>query len=90
MVLSDSVDDHPERTTHGTAPPPIAGCAGEVLNFTRAAERVHVTQSTLSHQIRKLEGEIGYALFDRATDHVALTDAGERFLAYARQRAAGT
>ena len=55
----------------------------ESLNFTRAAERVHVTQSTLSHQIRKLEDEIGYVLFDRATNHVALTDAGEVFLAFA-------
>jgi len=55
----------------------------EELNFTRAAERVHVTQSTLSHQIRQLEDEIGYVLFDRATNHVALTDAGEVFLAFA-------
>lgn len=55
----------------------------ECLNFTRAAERVHVTQSTLSHQIRKLEDEIGYALFDRGTKHVALTEAGETFLAFA-------
>lgn len=55
----------------------------ECLNFTRAAERVHVTQSTLSHQIRKLEAEIGYVLFDRAAHHVALTEAGEVFLAFA-------
>jgi len=55
----------------------------ESLNFTRAAERVHVTQSTLSHQIRKLEDEIGHVLFDRATNHVALTDDGELFLAFA-------
>ena len=55
----------------------------ESLNFTRAAERVHVTQSTLSHQIRKLEDEIGHVLFDRATNHVALTDDGELILAFA-------
>ena len=35
------------------------------LNFTRAAERLHVTQSTLSHQIRQLENEIGAPLFDQ-------------------------
>jgi LysR family cyn operon transcriptional activator len=44
---------------------------------------VHVTQSTLSHQIRKLEDEIGYMLFDRTANHVALTEAGEVFLAFA-------
>jgi LysR family cyn operon transcriptional activator len=55
----------------------------ECLNFTRAAERVHVTQSTLSHQIRRLEDEVGFALFDRATNHVSLTEAGEVFLVFA-------
>ncbi|HBP28118.1 MAG: LysR substrate-binding domain-containing protein [Advenella sp.] len=53
------------------------------LNFTRAAERVHVTQSTLSHQIRQLEEEIGQHLFDRSSKRVALTEAGESFLIYA-------
>ena len=37
----------------------------ECLSFTRAAERVHVTQSTLSHQIAQLEEELGQPLFDR-------------------------
>ena len=53
------------------------------LNFTRAAERVHVSQSTLSHQIRQLEDELGQPLFDRIGKRVLLTDAGESFLAYA-------
>ena len=53
------------------------------LNFTRAAERVHVTQSTLSHQIRQLEDELGQRLFDRLGKRVLLTEAGEAFLAYA-------
>lgn len=52
----------------------------ECLNFTRAAERVHVTQSTLSHQIRQLEDEIGRPLFDRVGKRVVMTDAGELFL----------
>jgi LysR family transcriptional regulator, cyn operon transcriptional activator len=47
------------------------------LNFTRAAERVHVTQSTLSHQIKQLEDELGVALFDRVGKRVTLTAAGE-------------
>ena len=49
----------------------------ETLNFTRAAERLHVTQSTLSHQIRQLEEELGMVLFDRSHKKVALTEAGE-------------
>jgi LysR family cyn operon transcriptional activator len=52
------------------------------LNFTRAAERLHVTQSTLSHQIKQLEEELGTPLFDRAGKRVALTDAGDEFLHY--------
>ena len=55
----------------------------ECLNFTRAAERVHVTQSTLSHQIAQLEQELGTALFERLARRVVLTEAGESFLAYA-------
>lgn len=53
------------------------------LNFTRAAERVHVTQSTLSHQIAQLEQELGARLFDRVGKKVQMTEAGEEFLAYA-------
>jgi LysR family cyn operon transcriptional activator len=39
----------------------------ERLSFTRAAASVHVTQSTLSHQIRNLEEELGCALFERSS-----------------------
>lgn len=49
----------------------------ETLHFTRAAERLHVTQSTLSHQIRQLEDELGTPLFDRGSKRVRLTEAGE-------------
>lgn len=49
----------------------------ETLNFTRAAERLHVTQSTLSHQIKQLEEEIGSPLFDRSGKQVRLTETGE-------------
>ncbi|MEP7303321.1 MAG: LysR substrate-binding domain-containing protein [Caldimonas sp.] len=55
----------------------------DCLSFTRAAERVHVTQSTLSHQIRQLEEEIGQPLFDRIGKRVVTTEAGALFLAYA-------
>jgi len=53
----------------------------EELSFTRAAKRVHVTQSTLSHQIKQLEEEVGHALFDRISGrHVVITEAGETLL----------
>ena len=55
----------------------------ESLSFTRAAERVHVTQSTLSHQIRQLEEEVGQPLFDRIGKKVVTTEAGELFLGFA-------
>lgn len=52
----------------------------ETLNFTRAAQRVHVTQSTLSHQIRQLEEELGQRLFERVGKKVILTEAGRSLL----------
>jgi LysR family transcriptional regulator, cyn operon transcriptional activator len=52
----------------------------ETLHFTRAAERTHVTQSTLSHQIKQLEEELGVSLFDRIGKRVLITEAGDRLL----------
>ncbi|NML55497.1 LysR family transcriptional regulator [Streptomyces sp. R302] len=56
----------------------------EERNFTRAAERVHISQSGVSAQIRRLEHELGAELFDRSARAVALTAAGEAALAHAR------
>jgi DNA-binding MarR family transcriptional regulator len=56
----------------------------ECLNFTRAAERCSVTQSTLSIQLRKLEDYLGVTLFDRDRAHVALTVEGQQLLRFAR------
>ena len=47
------------------------------LNFSRAAERMHVVQSALSRQVAALEQELGVRLFDRTTRGVQLTDAGK-------------
>ncbi|AUT74364.1 LysR substrate-binding domain-containing protein [Paraburkholderia hospita] len=52
----------------------------EQLSFTVAAQKVHVTQSTLSHQIRQLEDELGCRLFEREGRRVTMTEAGELFL----------
>lgn len=55
----------------------------DCLSFTRAAERVHVTQSTLSHQIRQLEDELGQPLFERIGKKVVTTEAGELLRGFA-------
>lgn len=52
----------------------LAACG----NFTRAAEACFVTQPTLSHQIRKLEDELGDELFFRASPQARLTPLGEK------------
>ena len=49
-------------------------------SFTRAAEEISVSQSSLSQQINKLEGELGIRLFDRTTRKVRLTPAGTDFV----------
>ncbi|MET9114695.1 LysR substrate-binding domain-containing protein [Streptomyces longwoodensis] len=56
----------------------------EERNFTRAAERVHISQSGVSAQIRQLERELGAELFDRSGRTVTLTVAGKAALAHAR------
>ncbi|CVG12172.1 transcriptional regulator CynR [Serratia marcescens] len=53
-------------------------------NFTRAAEALHVSQPTLSQQIKQLEDTLGAPLFDRSGRAVRLTDAGEAWMRYAR------
>ncbi|MEM6665203.1 MAG: LysR substrate-binding domain-containing protein [Pseudomonadota bacterium] len=57
----------------------------ETLSFTRAAERVHRTQSAVSMQMKRLEDRLGMPLFVREKRTVRLTDAGEQLLDYARR-----
>jgi DNA-binding transcriptional LysR family regulator len=56
----------------------------EELHFGRAAERVHVVQSAVSQQIKLLEEELGFNLFERTRQKVSLTIAGEVFVAEAQ------
>jgi DNA-binding transcriptional LysR family regulator len=58
--------------------------AAEELNFTHAADRLHVSQPPFSKQIQDLEGELGVHLFQRERKGVALTVAGKAFLIDAR------
>src|SRR5258708_34429906 len=53
--------------------------------FTRAGERVHRTQSTVSQQIKRLEEDVGQPLLNRTAKDVTPTEAGERLVSYARR-----
>lgn len=57
----------------------------ETGNFTRASERSHVTQPSLSQQIINLEKELGQKLFHRLGRKAVLTEAGEMFIERARR-----
>ena len=59
----------------------------DAAGFTRAAERVHLTQSTVSQQIKKLEANIGHTLLlrDKSTGGIQTTEEGEILLSYARR-----
>lgn len=59
----------------------VAQCA----SFTRAAESLHLTQSTLTATIKQLEEQVGLTLFDRTTRSVLLSNEGKRFLPVAER-----
>ena len=62
-------------------------CVVDEGSFTRAAERVHRTQSTVSQQVRKLEELVGHPLLlrDRTGQNVNVTEHGELLIHYARR-----
>jgi LysR family D-serine deaminase transcriptional activator len=59
---------------------PIFVSASRHLSFTKAAEELFITQGAISQNIRKLEAELGFALFHRFTRRIALTEEGEILL----------
>lgn len=61
----------------------------EAGGFTRAAERLHLVQSSVSASVKSLEGQLGFRLFDRGTRTVVLTAEGRSFLPYAKAALGG-
>lgn len=55
----------------------------ETLNFTRAAQRMYVSQPSLSQQVRDLEDQLKFPIFERGGAGIRITDAGRLLIAYA-------
>jgi LysR family transcriptional regulator, low CO2-responsive transcriptional regulator len=58
--------------------------AADSLSLARVAERLHLTPSAVSFQIKRIESQVGFALFERIGKHARLTEAGQVLLGYAR------
>jgi DNA-binding transcriptional LysR family regulator len=59
--------------------------AAETLSFSEAGKRMHLAQSTVSHQIKTLEKNLGVTLFERSGSGIKLTEAGRLLLPHARK-----
>ena len=62
----------------------LVAAVADMGSLTRAGDRLHLTQSALSHQLRGIESRLGAALFLRVGKRLVLTPAGERLLASAK------
>src|SRR3954449_6038133 len=62
----------------------LVSAVADLGSLTRAGDRLHLTQSALSHQLRDIESRLGAPLFLRIGKRLVLTPAGERLLASAR------
>ena len=60
-------------------------CAAEKLNISEAAKQLHLSQPSVSHQIKLLEQELGSTLFIRSNTGLQLTEAGQLLLPWARR-----
>src|SRR5882672_4763782 len=63
----------------------LVSAVADLGSLTRAGERLHLTQSALSHQLRDIEARLGTPLFLRIGKRLVLTPAGTRLLASARE-----
>ncbi|MFO0964648.1 MAG: selenium metabolism-associated LysR family transcriptional regulator [Gemmataceae bacterium] len=59
--------------------------AAELLNFTAAADELHLTQAAVSQRIKGLENDVGHELFERQAGRVYLSEAGRRLYDFAQQ-----
>ncbi len=62
----------------------LVAAVAETGSVTRAGNRLHLTQSALSHQLRDAEEQLGAPLFERKNGRMILTSAGDRLLMTAR------
>jgi LysR family glycine cleavage system transcriptional activator len=69
--------DRNETITKLVNASPMLAAIGEEMSFTRAAERLKVNQSAISHRTKSLEDALGHKLFDRTTRQMRLTEIGE-------------
>jgi DNA-binding transcriptional LysR family regulator len=76
---------HASGTIVGTRLLRCAIAVAEELHFGRAAKRLHLSAPALSKQIKDLERDLNYLLFERKTREVVLTAAGTAFVAEARE-----
>jgi len=60
-------------------------CIAEELNFTRASERLFLTQSALAYRLAQIENEFGVPIVDRTARKIRMTPEGEYLVTYARQ-----
>lgn len=60
-------------------------CVADTGSFSRAAERLHLSQPAISKRIATLEDQVGIALFDRVGRHITLTQAGQALIPHARR-----
>lgn len=58
--------------------------AAETLSFSETAKQLHMSQSTVSHQIKMLEKSMGVVLFTRTNTGLLMTEAGRLLLSWAR------
>lgn len=86
MTQPHMSDDHQSRPLHlDLRHLRLVAAVAESGGQTRAARRLNLTQSALSHQLRELESRIGAPLFIRASRRMVLTAIGERVLTSARR-----